>query len=327
MRFWWVNQKQTYRHEVRGGYLWSPKLKSNQARNPYYDFMREVAPEDVIFSFADAQIRAIGIASSHAYESPKPLEFGETGAYWDRIGWRVDVNFHPLRLPIRPAEHMAILQPLLPERYAPLRPNGAGLQNLYLTKLPEVFAAALVDLLGAEARALILGHRVANEPLHAPATGLVEWEEHVLDQVKSDISVPETQRLALVLARRGQGVFKQRVMTIERRCRVTGVENAEHLRASHSKPWRDSTNEERLDGENGLLLTPSIDHLFDRGFIGFGDDGTLLVSPVAHADSLRRMGVDSARSTHVGSFSQGQRRYLEFHRENVLLMSRFLEHL
>ena len=41
----------------------------------------------------------------------------------------------------------------------------------------------------------------------------------------------------------------------------------EHLVASHTKPWRDSTNEERLDGENGLLLTPTIDHLFDKGFI------------------------------------------------------------
>lgn len=39
---------------------------------------------------------------------------------------------------------------------------------------------------------------------------------------------------------------------------------------------RDSKDEERLNGENGLLLTPSIDHLFDRGFIGFEDNGTLI---------------------------------------------------
>ncbi len=58
-----------------------------------------------------------------------------------------------------------------------------------------------------------------------------------------------------------------RVQALEQRCRITGVDRPEHLRASHSKPWRDSDNAERLDGENGLLLTPSIDHLFDRGFI------------------------------------------------------------
>ena len=83
MRYWWVNQNQTYRHEVGGGYLWSPKRKANQAQNPFYDFMREVAPGDVVFSFADTVIRAIGIAASHAYEAPKPLEFGQAGAYWD----------------------------------------------------------------------------------------------------------------------------------------------------------------------------------------------------------------------------------------------------
>ncbi len=86
MRYWWVNQNQTYRHEVPGGYLWSPKRNRNNGRNPFYDFMREVAPGDVVFSLADTYIKAIGIASSHAYESPKPREFGQAGAYWDNIG-------------------------------------------------------------------------------------------------------------------------------------------------------------------------------------------------------------------------------------------------
>jgi putative restriction endonuclease len=61
-----------------------------------------------------------------------------------------------------------------------------------------------------------------------------------------------------------------------------GVENSVHLVASHCKPWQDSSNHERSDGEGGLLLTPSIDHLFDRRFIGFEDSGDPIVSPVAH---------------------------------------------
>ena len=39
MRYWWVNQNQTYRQEVKGGYLWSPKRTANGARNPFYEFM------------------------------------------------------------------------------------------------------------------------------------------------------------------------------------------------------------------------------------------------------------------------------------------------
>lgn len=327
MRFWWVNQNQTYRHEVRGSYLWSPKRKVNQARNPYYDFMRELAPGDVVLSFADTLIRAIGRAVSHAYEAPKPLEYGQTGAYWERIGWRVDVRFAELQLPLKPAEHMDVLGPLLPARYAPLRANGAGLQQVYLTYLPDQLAAALVDLIGAEAHRLLSAHVASQELPLAPATGLAEWEEHALDEVRSDASLPETDRQALVVARRGQGLFKTRVMAIEHACRVTGVEQIEHLRASHCKPWRDASNAERLDGENGLLLTPSIDHLFDRGFIGFTDAGRLIISPVAHLESLQRMGIDPGRPPTPRAFSSGQRNYLAFHRESVLLHSSYLERL
>ena len=327
MRYWWVNQNETYRHEVRGGNLWSPKRKTNQTQNPFYDFMREVAPGDVVFSFADTIIRAIGIAVSHAYEAPKPLEFGKAGAHWDMIGWRLDVRFNELRLPIKPSEHMSVLAPRLPAKYSPLRSNGAGQQSMYLTSLPDQLAASLIDLLGAEARDLMLGYRVAEEAPITSAIGLVEWEEHALSQVQADTALPETDRLDIVLARRGQGLFKTRVMRIEHACRITGVNREEHLRASHCKPWRDATNEERLDGENGLLLTPTIDHLFDRGFIAFEDNGQVIVSPVAHPGSLLRMGIDPKLPPTVGSFSTGQRRYLEFHRENVLLRSSFLEHL
>ena len=64
MRYWWVNQNQTYRHEVGGGYLWSPKRKKNNQRNVFYEFMREVAPGDVVLSFMDTRIAALGVAQT-----------------------------------------------------------------------------------------------------------------------------------------------------------------------------------------------------------------------------------------------------------------------
>ena len=88
MRYWWVNQNQTYRHEISGGYLWSPKRNANGARNPFYESMREVSPGDIIFSFRDTRIAALGIARSYCYESPKPTEFGTAGSYWEAIGGR-----------------------------------------------------------------------------------------------------------------------------------------------------------------------------------------------------------------------------------------------
>jgi putative restriction endonuclease len=91
--------------------------------------------------------------------------------------------------------------------------------------------------------------------------------------------------------------------------------------ASHCKPWRDATNEERLDGENGLLLTRSIDHLFDRGGIGFKNNGALMISSIAHRPSPQRMGIDITEALNVGVFTSGQKQFLDFHRNAVLLQS------
>ncbi len=39
---------------------------------------------------------------------------------------------------------------------------------------------------------------------------------------------------------------------------------------------------------------------------------------------LKRMGVDPGSRVNLGAFSRGQRRYLNFHRENVLRMARVI---
>ena len=70
-------------------------------------------------------------------------------------------------------------------------------------------------------------------------------------------------------------MYKSRVELLEEGCRVTGVRRPQHLVASHIKPWRDSTDAEKLDGHNGLLLSPHVDHLFDRAYISFSDSGKL----------------------------------------------------
>lgn len=320
MRYWWVNQNQTARQEWEGGYLWSPKVKSNGHRNPFYETMREVAPGDLVFSFVDTRIAAFGIATSYAYENPKPPEFGHAGRNWDDVGWRVDVVWQQILSVVRPADWMDLLRPLLPARYAPLLADGRGVQSIYLTELSEPFALQLAQLVGNEVEAIARSETVAALDLeHHPE--LVLWEEHLRRSIEGDETIPSTDRDALVVARRGQGLFRDRVRLRESRCRLTGVDRLEHLRASHCKPWRDSTNEERLDGDNGLLLTPSADHLFDRGFLSFEADGRLLISPVAHRASLERMGVP-VEGADVGRFTPGQAGYLEFHRDQVFLRSR-----
>ena len=72
-------------------------------------------------------------------------------------------------------------------------------------------------------------------------------------------------------------------------------------------------------GRTDSSLTPSINHLFDRGFFGLRGNGELIVSPVAHRPSLERMGINTKGAVNVGTFTTGQREFLEFHRDMVLL--------
>jgi len=225
MRCWWVNQNQTYRHELGGGYLWSPKRNANGARNPFYESMREVAPGDLVFSFVDTRIAAIGIAESYCYESPKPEEFGGAGMNWEAIGWRVRVRFREMENRVRPKDHIELLRPLLPDRYSPLQPNGNGIQSVYLTSVPEILAEALIALIGPEAVVVQARAQEADQTMTAANTDLELWEHHIESELDRDSAIVTTEREALIIARRGQGLFKERVMQIERRCRITGVDN------------------------------------------------------------------------------------------------------
>ena len=119
MNYWWVNQKQTYRHEVPGGYLWSPKLDQAGRHNHSYDLMRQVCPGDIVFSYAGAMLKAVGVVLSNCYEYLKPQEFGVVGGYWSRVGWRIDVKFKEFVQPLRTMDHIDSLRPLLPEKHSP----------------------------------------------------------------------------------------------------------------------------------------------------------------------------------------------------------------
>lgn len=119
----------------------------------------------------------------------------------------------------------------------------------------------------------------------------------------------------LVKSRRGQGIFKSNVYLIENRCRVTGITIKQHLIASHIRPWSKSNDVDKIDGFNGLLLAPHIDHLFDKGFISFEDNGKLIISPKLGSAVLKKFGVPS--SMNVGSFNAKQCKHLKYHRNKI----------
>lgn len=125
----------------------------------------------------------------------------------------------------------------------------------------------------------------------------------------------ETERTYLRAARCGQGKFRDNLMLRYRaQCPVTGISNKDLLVASHIKPWNVCTNVERLDPDNGILLSVMIDRLFDRGLITFGIDGTIIVSTRLSNSDVRLCGFEKIGPI---TLSEKNMHYMNYHRVAV----------
>lgn len=285
--------------------MWSPMKNANGVRNPFYDNMEKVEPGDLVFAYAQQQIKAFGVVQKKAYSAPKPASFESASNNWSQIGWLVEVEFSQLEVPVFPKEHLALIGRYLTTKSAPLDERGRGRER-YLVELQEELALAIMQIIRA--------------PLDLLSRELAPVQDSESDyEIELEIQARhldgDPEKIQLTKSRRGQGIFKANVRLIEDHCRVTGVRNIKHLRASHIKPWKVSTKEEKLDGFNGLLLSPHVDHLFDRGFISFKDAGDLLISKELDVKVLGQWKISS--STNVGAFNNNQSKYLEFHRDMV----------
>ena len=124
-----------------------------------------------------------------------------------------------------------------------------------------------------------------------------------------------TSRRGLVTSRVGQGYYRQEVLKrFNHRCAVTGASREELLVASHIVPWRHASEDERLDVDNGVLLSPTYDALFDRHLISFDANGNILLSPKLSEELLTQLGVTGKEKIEL---FEGMRPYLERHRADL----------
>lgn len=147
----------------------------------------------------------------------------------------------------------------------------------------------------------------------------VEWNNPIqeIEDYKSDefSSIDETERDAIIRSRVGQGRFRVSLIEMWGECSVTGCKATEVLRASHIKPWRFSTDEERLDPYNGFLLLPNLDALFDIGLITFQDNGEIAFSKRLSRSTIYILNMNS--DMQIQKIHNRHLPYLQFHRENI----------
>lgn len=123
-------------------------------------------------------------------------------------------------------------------------------------------------------------------------------------------------KVAVVKARVNQGVFRDRLIRKYGKCCLCGADEESLLIASHIKPWVDSSPEERVDENNGLLLCPNHDRLFDRGFISFDDDGTIMISELLSDNNRIFLNVNQDAGI---ALDDSTKKYMEYHRNYIYI--------
>lgn len=123
---------------------------------------------------------------------------------------------------------------------------------------------------------------------------VIEEVEKIEEEI-SFLNVDGASKKAIVNVRINQGKFRGDLLKRYNRCCLCGMENSELLIASHIKPWAESEPEEKLDIDNGFLMCPNHDRIFDKGYITFDDDGKIIISNRLKESDRELLNVDSRK--------------------------------
>ena len=145
--------------------------------------------------------------------------------------------------------------------------------------------------------------------------GVQEIEEEV--KIKKDKNLSLTEKETLIKARIGQGVFRKKILQKYKCCIITKIDINQCLIASHIKPWAVCDNDEKLNENNGLLLSATYDKLFDSGLISFNKNGRILISSLISYENIRKLNLEK-KKYDIG-FTEGMKVFLAYHNNFIFI--------
>ncbi|MBB6499870.1 HNH endonuclease [Pedobacter cryoconitis] len=288
MAYWWVNQGNSYKFEHKEGFIWAPIQNAKDQSFFYWENLEEVKESDIIFSNVDGIVKTIGIALNDCYSSNKASSHANL---WLNEGRRVDVEYIPTVHPLSVKEIHTTTMGLWPTKYSPITSDGDRANQGYLFEVPDVIGDILIGIF--------------NIPQVTSAA-----------HPERQKAIKETTKRAIIKARIGQGDFrKSLIKRWSSKCAITDFPRVDLLIASHILPWAISTNEERLDPDNGLLLSPNYNALFDKFLISFSESGEILKSNRISWDDLTKLKIDL--TSKIQNLTEGNKKYLRFHQQKM----------
>ncbi|HWO97757.1 MAG TPA: HNH endonuclease [Bacillus sp. (in: firmicutes)] len=301
-----VMQGHTYEEEKGLGIIWSPQEDKGGNVPHSWQRMTEVKEGDQVFHYVKGSIVAVSIASEGCKEASKP-SIMQSHDRWKDEGYLVNLKYHELDMPVNVRDRFDEILPLLPIKYSPFQRDTNGNPG-YLYPCNEQLAIKLLELISE-----LNIYQVNEEQLELSVDEVRRTENNTLIPV-----IAETESEAKTKIRLGQQKFRRDLMPLwEGKCALCGINLPELLRASRSKPWKDSTNAERLDPYNGVLLCANHDALYDKGLIAFDGQGRLHVSSVISDEDYLMYGLEPMAKIQIHSENKV---YFKWHKKNIFRM-------
>ncbi len=297
-----VMQGDTYQLEKDSGIIWSPK-KDKGGNEPHsWKRMKEVNEGDQFFHYVKGNIVAVSLAENDCKEASKQADIVN---HHHEEGYLVNLEYHELEIPVNVREKIEEISPLLPLKYAPFQEDASGNPG-YLYPCNEELAIKLLELISESNF-----YRVNEEQLELTIDEVKRVERNTLIPV-----VTETESEAKTKMRWGKQKFRKELMPLwEDKCALCSIKLPELLKASHSKPWKDSTNKERLDRYNGLLLCRNHAGLYDEGLIAFDGQGRLHISSIIREEDYGMYGIVPLAKIRIHPENKF---YFKWHKRNIL---------
>lgn len=127
----------------------------------------------------------------------------------------------------------------------------------------------------------------------------------------------QEKKPAIRYSREGQDEYRRKLLEECPFCPITMINEESLLIASHIKPWAVSNSKERIDPNNGFILSPLYDKLFDCGYITFSDDKRVSISNWLSRQVKERIGIKENQLFQFLPMNDFRASYLEYHRSTV----------
>lgn len=261
-----VMQGDTYQEECNAGVLWTPQIDKSGMVPHSWNRMQELKKGDIVFHYVKGFLVAISRVREDFHKGTKPKNVDEQGG--NEPAFIARTAYRELDVPLSVKEFFTEIEPLLPTKYSAFQEDANG-NSGYLYPCNEELAMKFLELVSSlniftlEVEQLELSMEVIKKTEHNPLLGLIAEAEL---EIKTKM-------------RRGKEQFRESLLPLwNGECPICGTAIEAVLKATHSKPWKDSSDAERLDPFNGILLCANHSALYSAGYIAFTGGGRLHIS-------------------------------------------------